>query len=64
MHLTRFLIKKVTSSQLKEVADNCGRASLIVSPSENNLWDVSVCLKASELDRFKQMGYRLDRQAG
>lgn len=64
MQLTRYLIKMVLSSQLKEIADNCNRASLIVSPSYNNMWDVSVCLKVSEIDRFRQLGYALERQPG
>lgn len=54
----------VLSSQLKEIADNCNRASLIVSPSYNNMWDVSVCLKVSEIERFRQLGYSLEKQPG
>ncbi len=64
MQLTRYLIKNILSSQLKEVVDNCNRASLIISPSENSKWDVSVCLKVSELDKFRQLGYALEKQPG
>lgn len=62
--LARFLIKKVTSGQLKEVVESCGRASFIISPTDNGLWMVSVCLKASELDILKNKGYSLEKIPG
>lgn len=62
--LTRVLIKKVTSTQLKEVVENCGRASFIVSPSDNGLWTISVCLRSSELDLLRNKGYSLEKIPG
>jgi hypothetical protein len=62
--LARFLIKKVTSTQLKEVVESCGRASFIISPSEGGLWTISVCLRASELDTLKNKGYSLEKTPG
>ena len=62
--LTRYMIKRVLSTQLKEIADNCNRASLIVSPSDANMWDVCVCLKVSEIDKFRQLGYALEKLPG
>lgn len=64
MMLTRCLIRKVISTQFKEIADNCNRASLIISPSENNMWDISVCLKPVEVDKIRQLGYWIEKQPG
>lgn len=62
--LSRFLIKRVTSAQIKEVIESCGKATFVISPTENGLWNISVCLKHLEIDNLRKKGYHLDRIPG
>lgn len=62
--LTRIHIKNITTNQIKEIVENTGRASLIVSPSEEDLWTVSVCLRTFELEKIKNLGYTFEKVPG
>jgi hypothetical protein len=55
--LIRVLIKSLTSTQVKQVIENCNRASVVVSPSTNGQWSVSACLKDSEVESLRHLGY-------
>lgn len=62
--LVRYILKNVSSHQLREIADNCNRASFICSPAKDILWDVSICINQKEIDCFKKLGYNLEKIPG
>jgi hypothetical protein len=62
--LVRYSIKGVSSAQLKELVDNCGRASMVISPTHSNLWDVNVCLKDEEIDNIRKLGFHYEKIPG
>lgn len=55
--LIRILLKNLTSTQVKQIIENCNRASVVVSPCGPSLWSVSACLKDSELESLRKLGY-------
>jgi hypothetical protein len=62
--LIRINIKNVSSSQLKEVADSCGRATMVVSPAQLNLWNISICLKEEEIRAIRNLGFSFVKVPG
>lgn len=62
--LVRYSIKNVSSAQLREVAENCGRATMVVSPTQMNLWNISICLKEEEIRYIRQLGFIFERTPG
>jgi predicted transcriptional regulator len=62
--LIRYNIKNVSSAQLREIAENCGRASMVVSPTASNLWNVSICLKEEEIRTIRNLGFSFDKIPG
>lgn len=62
--LARFLIKNVTSSQIKQIIENCNKASLVVSPSDKDLWTISVCLKSLEVEKMMHLGFEIQKIPG
>jgi len=55
--LIRVLIKNLTSTQIKQIIENCNRASVIVSPCGVNLWSVTACIKDSESQHLRNLGF-------
>ncbi len=62
--LIRYNIKNVSSAQLREIAENCGRATMVVSPTHSNLWNVSICLKEDEIKLIRKLGFSYERTPG
>ncbi len=62
--LVRINIKNVSSTQLREVAENCGRATMVVSPAQLNLWNVSICLKEEEIRAIRNLGFSYEKVPG
>lgn len=62
--LIRYNIKNVSAAQLREVAENCGRATMVVSPTQLNLWNISICLKQEEITIIRKLGFSYERTPG
>ena len=62
--LVRINIKNVSNAQLKEVAENCGRATMVVSPGCLNLWNISICLKEEEIRAIRNLGFSYEKVPG
>ncbi len=62
--LVRINIRNVSSAQLKEVAESCGRATMVVSPGQLNLWNVSICLKEEEIRAIRNLGFSFEKVPG
>lgn len=62
--LSRFLIKNITSSQIKQIIENCNKASLVLSPSNKDLWTISVCLRNIEVEKIKNLGFEIQKIPG
>lgn len=62
--LVRYNIKNVSSAQLREVAESCGRATMVVSPTQFNLWNISICLKEEEVKLIRKLGFSYERVPG
>lgn len=55
--LIRIFMKYLTSTQVKQIIEFCSTASVVVSPCDNNMYSVSACLKDTEIDGLRRLGF-------